>query len=96
MVAVVVCIGSSSVILLEERKLLLKLQSYLIILGPHFSFPTPPAPIDHLGLLVTFPAFVVVPHTNDNLGFFSALSQDNQRSEETWCLARYYLSGVLG
>ena len=61
MVAIVVCIRRARVILLVRWNYLLQLLSDKIILGPHFSFAASPAPIDHSGLLVTFPAFVVVP-----------------------------------
>src|SRR6266567_5197621 len=79
MVAIVVRLGGFRIILLVGWKRLLQLESDLIILGPHLSFSVPPAPIDHSGLFVTFPAFVVVPYTYNNFGSVWPLSQDTQR-----------------
>ncbi len=68
MVAIVVRLGGFRIILLVGWKRLLQLESDLIILGPHLSFSVPPAPIDYSGLLMTFPALVVVPYAYDNFG----------------------------
>src|SRR6266581_8532216 len=79
MVAIVVRLGGFRIILLVGWKRLLQLESDLIILGPHLSFSVPPAPIDHSGLLLTFPAFVVIPYAYYDFGSVWALFQDAQR-----------------
>jgi hypothetical protein len=57
---------------------LLQLQSDLIILRPHLSVSASPAPLNHSSLLVTFPAFVFVPHACDNFGSVSSRIQNGQ------------------
>ena len=74
MVAIVEGASGSRVILLVQRKHLLKLEPDLIILSPHFSVAAPPAPLDYSGLLVTFPALVVVPYAHDHFGLVFVLS----------------------